>query len=133
VRISSFSSIPSTSEAPLHIFLLPNTHQIPNSYKYTLDPTTQSFTNRRVFAYVDNGVADGIQLDTKGNVYAGCGDGVQIWDPTGTLIGKIFLGTTSANMAFTGEGTMVVLAERELYFVQFDEGVRGVVEGKWGK
>jgi sugar lactone lactonase YvrE len=34
--------------------------------------------NRRVFAYVDTGVADGIQLDTQGNVYSGTGDGVQV-------------------------------------------------------
>lgn len=34
--------------------------------------------NRRVFAYADTGIPDGIQLDTKGNVYAGCGDGVQV-------------------------------------------------------
>jgi hypothetical protein len=33
----------------------------------------------------------------NGNVYAGCGDGVQVWNPSGKLIGKIFLGETSAN------------------------------------
>ncbi len=34
--------------------------------------------NRRVFAYVDSGIPDGIQVDTDGNVYSGCGDGVQV-------------------------------------------------------
>jgi len=89
-------------------------------YMYDVDNSTQAFTNRRVFAYVDNGVADGIQVDSKGNVYSGCGDGVQVWDPTGTLIGKIFLGTTSANMAFTGNGTMVIMAETQVFFVEFN-------------
>lgn len=47
-------------------------------YQYDVDAKTQAFKNRRVFAYVDNGVADGIQIDSKGNVYSGCGDGVQV-------------------------------------------------------
>lgn len=34
--------------------------------------------NRRVFAYADTGIPDGIQLDANGNVYSGCGDGVQV-------------------------------------------------------
>ena len=48
------------------------------SYAFDVDPTTQAFTNRRVFAYVDTGIADGIQLDTQGNVYSGTGEGVQV-------------------------------------------------------
>lgn len=45
---------------------------------FDVDPKTQAFTNRRVFAYVDTGVADGVQLDDNGNVYAGCGDGAHV-------------------------------------------------------
>ncbi|KAL8976283.1 MAG: hypothetical protein Q9205_007676, partial [Flavoplaca limonia] len=33
-------------------------------------------TNRRVFAYADTGAPDGIKCDVYGNVYAGCGDGI---------------------------------------------------------
>ena len=51
------------------------------SYAFDVDSKTQAFQNRRVFAYVDAGVADGVQLDNKGNVYAGTGDGVQVRDP----------------------------------------------------
>ncbi|TDL15368.1 D-lactonohydrolase-like protein [Rickenella mellea] len=84
-------------------------------YAFDVDAKSQAFKNRRVFAYVDNGVPDGIQLDTKGNVYSGCGDGVQVWNSQGTLLGKIFLGTTSANMAFAGKGRLVILAETAVY------------------
>ena len=49
-----------------------------SSYAFDVNPQTQTFQNRRVFAYVDTGVADGIQLDAKGNVYSGCGDGVHV-------------------------------------------------------
>ncbi|KAI1386517.1 calcium-dependent phosphotriesterase [Hypoxylon trugodes] len=75
-----------------------------------------TFENRKLFAYTESGVADGIHTDSKGNVYGGCGDGVHIWNPSGKLIGKIFLGKTSANFQFAGEGRLVILAEEELYY-----------------
>jgi len=36
------------------------------------------------------------------------------------LIGKIFLGTTSANFRFVGKGKMVVAAETKLYYVTLE-------------
>ncbi|KAI0916502.1 hypothetical protein AcW1_010085 [Taiwanofungus camphoratus] len=94
-------------------------------YAFDVDPKSQVFLNRRVFAYVDTGVPDGVQVDTRGNVYASCHDGVHVWDPAGTLIGKIFLGTGSANMAFAGKGRLVILAETEIYLAQIAaEGVK---------
>jgi len=47
-------------------------------YAFDVDPDSQTFLNRRIFAYVDAGIPDGIQIDKQGNVYAGCGDGVQV-------------------------------------------------------
>lgn len=75
---------------------------------------TQSFTNRRVFAYSDSGIPDGIQLDTNGNVYSGCGDGTHIWNPEGTLIGKFFFNSTTAQMIFTKSG-LLILSEERIY------------------
>jgi len=86
-----------------------------NSYAYDVDPVTQMFKNRRVFAYTDNGVPDGIELDSNGNVYSGCGDGIQVWNPSGELIGKFFLNTTSANLAFAGQGRLVIMAETKIF------------------
>ncbi|PIL27001.1 hypothetical protein GSI_10140 [Ganoderma sinense ZZ0214-1] len=87
-------------------------------YAYDIDPKTDTFTNRRVFAYIDTGAPDGIQLDAAGNVYAGCGDGVQVWNPEGTLIGKFFLATTAANLVFAGDGRLVILAETAVYLAE---------------
>lgn len=50
-------------------------------------------------------------------MYAGCGDGVQVWNQSGKLLGKIFLGETSANFQFAGTGRMVICAETRLYYV----------------
>ncbi|CCM02135.1 uncharacterized protein FIBRA_04212 [Fibroporia radiculosa] len=85
-------------------------------YQYDVDPATQSFMNRRVFAYADSGVPDGIQLDTLGNVYSGCGEGTHVWNSRGTLIGKFYLNSTTAEMMFTKSG-LVILDEETLYLV----------------
>jgi sugar lactone lactonase YvrE len=56
-------------------------HQVLNimcSYAFDVDKTSQAFTNRRVFAYIDTGIPDGIQVDKAGNVYSSCGDGVHV-------------------------------------------------------
>ncbi|KAL2198868.1 hypothetical protein P885DRAFT_32610 [Corynascus similis CBS 632.67] len=84
--------------------------------------------NRKTFAYVTPGLPDGIHVDTKGNVYAGCGDGVQVFNPSGKLIGKIYVGSVSANFQFAGEGRMVVLAETELYYATL--AAEGAFPGK---
>ncbi|KAI0321394.1 D-lactonohydrolase-like protein [Amylostereum chailletii] len=87
-------------------------------YQFDVDPKGQSFTNRRVFAYIDTGIPDGVQVDTAGNVYSGCGEGVQVWNAEGTLLGKIVVGSTSGNMAFAGKGRLVVMAETSIYLAQ---------------
>jgi len=87
-----------------------------NSYQYDVDPDTQSFANRRVFAYIDSGIPDGVQLDTDGNVYSGCGDGVQVWNSEGTLIGKLFFNSTVPEMIFTNSG-LLILNEQWIYLV----------------
>lgn len=51
---------------------------LPCRYAFDVDPISHAFKNRRVLAYVDAGVPDGIQVDTNGNVYSGTGDGVQV-------------------------------------------------------
>ncbi|EKV08593.1 Six-bladed beta-propeller, TolB-like [Penicillium digitatum] len=72
--------------------------------------------NRKVFAFAHSGGPDGIHCDSWGNVYAGCGDGVHVWNPSGKLIGKIYIGSTTANFNFAGEGRMVICAETDLYY-----------------
>ena len=89
--------------------------------------------NRKTFAFVHSGAPDGkssklyllllrliswkgVHCDSWGNVYAGCGDGVHVWNPSGKLIGKIYLGSGTANFNFAGEGRMVICAETNLYY-----------------
>ncbi|KXN86973.1 Gluconolactonase [Leucoagaricus sp. SymC.cos] len=84
-------------------------------YAFDVDEETGAFLNRRVFAYIDTGIPDGIQVDTEGNLYAGCGDGIQVLSPKGDLIGKIFLNRLSANLVFAAPNRLVMLSETKVY------------------
>ncbi|KAJ6581078.1 hypothetical protein B0H19DRAFT_1113537 [Mycena capillaripes] len=92
-------------------------------YAFDVMPETQAFSNRRVFAFADTGVPDGLTLDTKGNLYAGCGDGTSVFNPNGTLLGKVFLGVGSSNMIFAGN-RLILMADTKIYLAEIAaEGV----------
>lgn len=102
-----------------------------NLSSYAFDVTTshdQPFlTNRRVFAMPGVGIPDGIKVDTEGNVYAGCGDGVNVWSPGGVLLGKILVKNGTSNFSFGRNGRMFILNENKLYSAQLDRKVQGTL------
>ncbi|CAN9083527.1 lactonase [Alternaria alternata] len=83
------------------------------SYDVSEDGT---FDNRKTFAYVPAFIPDGVHADSKGRVYAGAGDGVWVYNPSGKLIGKIYTGVTAANFKFAGEGRMVITGQTKLFY-----------------
>ncbi|KAM7211417.1 Gluconolactonase [Rhypophila decipiens] len=85
-------------------------------YRFDVKPDG-TFENRKTFAFVDTNIPDGVHTDSNGNVYAGVGDGVHIWNPSGKLLGKIYTGRTAANFQFVGGGRMVICGETQLYYV----------------
>ena len=63
--------------------------------------------NGRVFFDGTPGYADGIRVDTEGNVWCGFSggpgqDGVAVFAPDGTLIGRVLLPERCANLCFGG-------------------------------
>ncbi|XP_006463789.1 hypothetical protein AGABI2DRAFT_194493, partial [Agaricus bisporus var. bisporus H97] len=96
-------------------------------YAFDVDPKTQTFLNRRVLAYIDAGIPDGIQLDTNGNIYTSTADGVQVFAPDGTLLGKFFNDIRSASLVFAGPGRLVILAETKVYLAKIAPTTKGVV------
>ncbi|KAK1638071.1 D-lactonohydrolase [Colletotrichum phormii] len=78
-----------------------------------------TFENRKIFAHTSARLPDGVHCDSKGNVYAGCNDGVHVWNPAGKLIGKIYTGTTAANFQFAGDGRMVITGQTKLFYATF--------------
>lgn len=85
--------------------------------------------NRRLFAFADGGWPDGIKCDTKGNVYSGCGDGVEVWNPSGTLLGRILVRGGAANFCFGEKGALYICNETRLWKAQIGDHVRGALLG----
>ena len=51
-------------------------------------------TGLRLFAESDFGFSDGFKVDAQGNLFASTKDGVSVFNPAGTLIGKILVPPT---------------------------------------
>ncbi|KAF5137271.1 Gluconolactonase [Metarhizium anisopliae] len=103
------------------------------SHIYAFDLVNYSgqpfLTNRRLFAMADTGIPDGIKCDVHGNVYSGCGDGVNIWSPGGVLLGKILLEGGAANFCFGRDGEMFILNEHRLWRAQLASSTKGALLG----
>lgn len=68
-------------------------------------------TNRRVFAEITPGVADGFRVDTEGNIWTSAADGVQCYAPDGELIGKIHFPEVVTNLTFGGRKRIASLPQ----------------------
>lgn len=87
-------------------------------YVYDFDGPKKNFlVNRRVFAVADTGIPDGVKVDKVGNVWAACGDGLNVWDSYGDLIGKILIDGGLNNFAFAGPylDNVIMLVETKIY------------------
>jgi gluconolactonase len=56
--------------------------------------------NPRVFTVVEPYIPDGFRLDVDGNVWTSAGDGVQVFNSDGKLLGKIHTPEVAANVSF---------------------------------
>jgi gluconolactonase len=73
--------------------------------------------NRRVFAELDSGVPDGFRVDEDGRVWTSAGDGIHVFEPDGTLLGKIQVPEKVSNCEFGGPDrrTLFITASTSLY------------------
>lgn len=72
-----------------------------------------------VFAEIDAGIPDGMRVDTEGRVWSSAADGVHCFAPDGTLIGKILVPETVANLCFGGikRNRLFIAATRSIYAI----------------
>jgi gluconolactonase len=75
--------------------------------------------NGRVFHTVSPGCADGIRVDTDGNLWSSAGDGVHCIAPDGHLMGKIVVPEVVSNICFGGRAKhrLFITATTGLYSV----------------
>src|SRR5271166_917403 len=90
--------------------------------------------NGRLFVNMSPGTSDGIRCDVDGNVWSAAGwagadyNGVHVFAPDGTLIGKIHLPEVCANLCFGGakRNRLFMTASQSLYAIYVDaQGAQG--------
>lgn len=81
----------------------------------------------KVFAEIEGGFADGFRCDEHGNVWTSCGtaNGVAVFAPDGTKLGKIDLPEATSNLVFGGpnRNRLFMTATTSVYSLYV--GVRG--------
>jgi gluconolactonase len=85
-------------------------------------PGGRKLRGGKVFAVVEPHVPDGMRVDAAGNLFVTAGDGVQVHDRTGELIGKIRTPEVAANCAFGGRGhsTLFIAATSSVWAIDLN-------------
>jgi gluconolactonase len=103
------------------------------TYVYDVIDDGTRLANGRVFFNAMPGYADGIRVDIHGNVWCGFSggegeDGVAVFHPDGTLIGRILLPERCANVCFGGpkRNRLFMAASQSVYSLYVEtQGVLG--------
>lgn len=69
--------------------------------KFTVN-ANNTLSSGELFADIDPGIPDGLRLDTNGNIWTTAGDGLQVFTPSGVMLGKVLTPKTPANLTFGG-------------------------------
>jgi gluconolactonase len=78
-----------------------------------------SLSGGEEFAKCTVGGFDGFRLDEAGRIWTSAGDGVHVYDPDGTLLGKVLVPETVANVAWGGpkHNRLYICATTSLYAI----------------
>ena len=70
--------------------------------RFAVSADGRSVSGGEAFAESTSGFFDGFRVDRQGRIWTSCEEGVHCYDPDGTLIGKILVPETVANVTFGG-------------------------------
>ena len=111
----------SPDESLLYIVDTGVTHQVdgPHHVRSFRVGADGALSGGEVFAICPVGVYDGLRLDVHGNLWLSAGDGVHCHAPDGTLLGKVLIPETVANLCFGGakRNRMFICGTTSLYSV----------------
>ncbi len=76
----------------------------------------------QVFHSIDPGCADGMRVDSDGNLWSSAGDGVHCLSPEGDLLGRILVPETVSNLCFGGRAKhqLFITATTSLYAISLN-------------
>jgi gluconolactonase len=86
------------------------------------DMTSGRPTGGRVFHSIAPGCADGIRMDSDGNLWSSAADGVHCLAPDGTLLGRILVPEIVSNICFGGRSKqqLFITATTSLYVISLN-------------
>lgn len=86
------------------------------------DVNGSELSNPRVFADVDPWVPDGMRVDVNGNLFVSAGDGIQCFNSSGELIGKIRTPEVAANCSFgmSDRQTLFIAATSSIWSIELN-------------
>ncbi len=81
-------------------------------YEYELNPFRQIVSGKIMYdataiAKTENGLPDGLKVDTNGNIFATGPGGIWIFSGSGVLLGKIKVPEATSNCALTADGKIL--------------------------
>ncbi|KIW10233.1 hypothetical protein PV08_11194 [Exophiala spinifera] len=122
--------VPIDLSGPSHIYAFDVVHVASDDSDSESSSKEPFLANKRLFAYAPGRFPDGIKCDTAGNVYAGCGDGVEVWNKAGVQIGTMAIPGGVANFCFGRQGVIYACNETRLWkiFLEADT-VKGALLG----
>ena len=111
----------SPDESLLYVVDTGATHQADGPHhvrRFSVD-ANGTLTGGAVFAVCPVGLYDGLRVDVHGNLWLSAGDGVHCHAPDGTLLGKVLIPETVANLCFGGakRNRMFICGTTSLYSV----------------
>ena len=82
--------------------------------------SNDSLSGGEVFATCTAGFFDGFRLDVDGRIWASAADGVHVYEPDGTMIGKVLVPEVVANVEFGGakRNYLFICGTTSLYVVK---------------
>ena len=87
---------------------------------FDVEADGRTLSNPRLFADINPWVPDGFRCDVDGNVYVGAGDGVQVFNPAGEMLGKILTPEAVGNLSFgmSDKQTLFIGASSSLFAIK---------------
>ena len=120
----------SPDESRLYVVDTGATH-VPNGprhiRRFQVGADGHALSGGEVFAESQSGLFDGFRVDTEGRIWTSTAEGVHIYDADGTLIGKVLIPETVANVCFGGtkRNRLFIMGTTSLYSLYtFAKGAR---------